>query len=52
VLSGRYAVSVDDVRALALPVLIHRVVANFHAEADGVSARAIVSHVVESIRPA
>jgi MoxR-like ATPase len=52
VLSGRYAVSVDDVRALAMPVLIHRVVANFHAEADGVSARAIVSQVVDSIRPA
>src|SRR3954464_9339549 len=52
VLNGRYAVSVDDVRALAMPVLIHRVGANFHAEADGVSARAIVGHVVESIRPA
>jgi MoxR-like ATPase len=50
VLNGRYAVALEDVRALALPVLIHRVVANFHAEADGVSARAIVSHVVESIR--
>jgi MoxR-like ATPase len=52
VLSGRYAVAVEDVRALAMPVLIHRVVPNFHAEADGVSARAIVGHVIESIRPA
>jgi MoxR-like ATPase len=52
VLNGRYAVSVDDVRALAMPVLTHRVVANFHAEADGVSAKAIVAHVLESTRPA
>jgi MoxR-like ATPase len=52
ILHGRYAVSIDDVRALALPVLIHRVVANFHAEADGVTARAIVKHVIESVTPA
>jgi MoxR-like ATPase len=49
VLAGRYAVGLEDVKALALPVLIHRVVPNFHAEADGVTARAIVSHVTESV---
>ena len=52
VLHGRYAVSLEDVRALALPVLVHRVVANFHAEADGVTARAIVRHVIDNIQPA
>jgi MoxR-like ATPase len=50
VLAGRYAVGLEDVKALALPVLIHRVVPNFHAEADGVTARAIVSHVTESVQ--
>ncbi len=50
-LYGRYAVSLDDVRALAPSVLRHRVVANFHAEADGISARNIVEHVVDGIRP-
>ncbi|HEY0706889.1 MAG TPA: MoxR family ATPase [Polyangia bacterium] len=52
VLHGRYAVSIEDVRALALPVLVHRVVANFHAEADGVNARTIVKHVIDSVSPA
>src|SRR5215213_7784086 len=52
VLQGRYAAAIEDVRALAPPVLIHRVVPNFHAEADGVTPRAIVEHVVESIKPA
>jgi MoxR-like ATPase len=52
VLHGRYAVALEDVRALALPVLVHRVVANFHAEADGVTARAIVRHVIDSVQPA
>ena len=51
-LHGRYAVSIDDVRALAMPVLVHRVVANFHAEADGVTARAIVRHVIDNVAPA
>ncbi len=50
VLAGRYAVGLEDVKALALPVLIHRVVPNFHAEADGVTARAIVSHVTETVK--
>ena len=32
---GRYHVTEDDVRALALPVLRHRVLTNYHAESDG-----------------
>jgi MoxR-like ATPase len=52
VLNGRYAVALDDVRALAPPVLVHRVVPNFHAEADGVSARAVVDNVLAQIPPA
>jgi MoxR-like ATPase len=51
ILSGRYAVAVEDVRALAGPVLIHRVLPNFHAEADGLTAHAIVEGLVDSIRP-
>ena len=33
--AGRYAAAIEDVRALAPPVLVHRVLPNFHAEADG-----------------
>ena len=49
VLDGRYAVAIDDIRQLAAPVLVHRVVRNFHAEADGVRARDLVASVVESV---
>jgi MoxR-like ATPase len=52
VLHGRYAASLEDVRTLAPPVLTHRVVPNFHAEADGVTPRSIVDYVVESVQPA
>jgi MoxR-like ATPase len=51
ILGGRYAVSIDDVRALAPPVLVHRVLPNFHAEADGVNAHALVDRLVDAIRP-
>jgi MoxR-like ATPase len=49
ILDGRFAVAIEDVRQLAAPVLVHRVVRNFHAEADGVRARDLVTSVVESI---
>src|SRR5450432_24087 len=47
ILAGRYAVSIEDVRALAMPVLVHRVLPNFHAEADGVTARLLVERLME-----
>ena len=49
VLNGRYHVSIDDIRAVAGPVLRHRVVTNFNAEAEGLKAddiiRKLVAHV-------
>jgi MoxR-like ATPase len=49
ILNGRYAASVEDVRALAMPVLVHRIVRNFHAEADGVGARAVVQQLLAAL---
>ena len=37
--TGRYYVSSDDIRAVALPVLRHRIMTNFNAEAEGHQAR-------------
>jgi MoxR-like ATPase len=51
ILQGRYAASIEDVRALAPPVLVHRVLPNFHAEADGLTAHALVERLVDAIRP-
>ena len=41
-LKGRYHVSTDDIRQVALPVLRHRIVTNFNAEAEGVKSDQIV----------
>ena len=45
-LSGRHTPDIDDVRQMAEPVLRHRIVPNFNAEADGVSAVDIVRRLV------
>ena len=48
-LKGRYHVSTDDIRAVALPVLRHRVVTNFHAEAEGVHSDMVVKRLIEFV---
>jgi MoxR-like ATPase len=48
-LRGRYHVSTDDIRAVALPVLRHRIVTNFNAEAEGIRSDTIVQKLIEFI---
>lgn len=50
-LAGRLAVSPTDIRRVALPVLRHRVLPNFAAEAEGVSVERIVSDLLARIEP-
>jgi len=51
ILDGRVAAAVEDVRALAQPVLVHRVLTNFRAESDGVTSEQIVARLLEKVRP-
>jgi MoxR-like ATPase len=46
-LHGRTHVSTDDIQALAKPVLRHRLVVNFAAESDGVTADSIVDRILQ-----
>ena len=48
-LSGRVNVSCDDVRHLALPVMRHRLMASFAAEAEGITTDKIVATLLEKI---
>ena len=50
VLHGRPAVSLDDVRAVAPPVLRHRLLVNFQAEAEGIDAEVVVGRLLASVR--
>jgi MoxR-like ATPase len=48
-LKGRPAVAGEDVRAVALPVLRHRILPNFSAEAEGITSDHLVTRIVESV---
>jgi MoxR-like ATPase len=51
ILDGRLAASVEDVRALAKPVLVHRVITNFRAESENVRSEDVVERLLEKVRP-
>ena len=45
--AGRYTPGFDDIRALAHPVLRHRILTNFHAESEGVTTGELVDQLLE-----
>jgi MoxR-like ATPase len=47
-LYGRPYVATEDIRAVAAPVLRHRILTNFNAEADGVKPDEIVRRLIEA----
>jgi MoxR-like ATPase len=47
--SGRYHVSFDDIRAMAHPVLRHRVLTNFRAESEGVTTDSIIDELLSAV---
>jgi len=49
VLHGRYHVSTEDVQAVAKPVLRHRIITNFNADAEGVTTDKIVDMLIDTI---
>jgi len=50
-LDGRTVPSLDDVTRVALPVLRHRVLVNFNAEAEGIDADQVITRLLESVKP-
>ncbi len=45
-MDGRFSVSLDDVRRIAVPVLRHRIATNFQAQAEGLSSESIIERLV------
>ena len=50
VFHGRYNVAIEDVRALAYPVLRHRVLTNFYAESEKVTVEGIIDRLLERVQ--
>jgi MoxR-like ATPase len=49
ILNGNYHVSADDVAAVAIPVLRHRIAPNFGAFAEGINSVKVIEHLLETI---
>ncbi|MEI8197830.1 MAG: MoxR family ATPase [Phycisphaerae bacterium] len=50
ILRGRLNVSTDDIRQMAKPVLRHRLITNFNADAEGVDADTIVERLIQTVK--
>ena len=48
-LDGRFNVSSDDIRAVALPALRHRIILNFEGEAEGITSEAVVRSILDAV---
>src|SRR6187549_3377486 len=47
--AGRYHVSFDDIRAMAHPVLRHRVLTNFHAQSEGITTDTLIDRLLDAV---
>jgi MoxR-like ATPase len=45
-LRGKYSPDIEDVRAMVMPVLRHRVVRNYKAEAEGITQDALIGKLL------
>ena len=50
-MDGRTVPALEDIADIALPVLRHRVLLNFQAEADGVTPDSVVGRLLDAVRP-
>ena len=48
-LNGKYSPDIEDVKAIAKPVLCHRIVRNFKAEAEGISVNEVIDRVMKAV---
>ncbi len=48
-LDGRFNVSTDDIRAVAMPALRHRIILNFEGEAEGITTEATVRAILDAV---
>ena len=46
---GNTHVTIEDVQALARPVLRHRILVNYRAEAEGITTEKVIEHLLETV---
>jgi MoxR-like ATPase len=48
-MDGRFSVSLDDIRKVAIPVLRHRISTNFQAQANGMDSEQVVEQLLKIV---
>ena len=48
-IDGRFNVSTDDIRAVAMPSLRHRILLNFEGEAEGITSEAVIREILDTV---
>ena len=51
ILHGRYHATTEDIRAMALPVLRHRIITTFNAEAAGIRSDEVAERLLQEVQP-
>jgi MoxR-like ATPase len=51
ILQGRYAVSIEDIQALAPSVLRHRIIPNFKAQGEGIASLDVINQLLADVKP-
>ncbi len=49
VMQGRYTPNIDDVKSVMIPVLRHRIITNFNAEADGITSLEVITRLIKEV---
>ncbi len=49
VIQGRYTPNIDDVKSVMVPVLRHRIITNFNAEADGITSLEVITKLIKEV---
>lgn len=49
VIAGRYTPNIDDVKSVLVPVLRHRIIINFNAEAEGMTTVGVINKILEEV---
>ena len=48
-MDGRFSVSIEDIRKVAIPVLRHRISCNFQAQANGMNSEQVIEQLLKLI---
>ncbi len=49
IINGRYSPNTDDIKRVAVPVLRHRIIPSFSAEADGITSEDIINYILQKL---